>query len=449
MINSDKTQLLGAIDIGTTKIVSVIGKRNEDGRFEILGMGTCPSLGIKRGLVMNIEETISSIRTAINNMSETTNLITDKVVVGIAAQHVKSLKNNFKINISSEGGEIKEVDVLRLKRKMFDTPVSSGESILHVIPQTYILDGKDFVPQPVGWIAKELEGRFHLVVGKRSSMENIKNCVRRVDKQVEKLVLEPLASADAVLSDREKEMGVALVDIGGGTTDIAVYRDKVLQHTAVIPFGGNSVTGDIKEAFSILESQAEDLKIQYGSALQLKNQEGVMIEVPGLKGRESRKISLNDLDYVIQERMSEIVYAVKFQLEASGYAEKLGAGVVLTGGGAKLKNLTQLVKFITKQDVIVSSPREYITGPFQEDVNQPKFSTAVGLLIRYDKMLKEEQHEAEIPDVLESENSVNEQIEEEEKAENSGKSERKKIGFFDKIKETVKKTFEENDDDNF
>ncbi len=449
MINSDKTQLLGAIDIGTTKIVSIVGKRNEDGRFEILGMGTCPSLGINRGLVDNIEETVSSIRTAINNMKETTNLETDKVVVGIAGQHVKSLKNNLKTELSAaDSREVQEADVLYLKRRMFETSVSPGESILHVIPQTYVLDGKDFAPQPVGFMAKELEGRFHLVVGKSFSMDKIKNCVNRVDKKVERLILEPLASSDAVLSDREKEMGVALVDIGGGTTDIAVYKDKVLQHTAVIPLGGNSITGDIKEAFPILESQAEDLKIQYGSAIQLKNQEGVVIEVPGLKGRESRKISLNSLSFVIQERMTEIIKFVKFQIEASGYAEKLGAGIVLTGGGAKLKNLTQLVKLITKQDVIIGYPKEYITGPFEDEVNQPKFSTAVGLLMQYDKMLREEQYEAEIPDILESENPMNEAVEE-ENTETENKQEKKKKGIFNKLKETVKKTFEENDDDNF
>jgi len=443
MNHTENQKLLGAIDIGTTKIVSVIGRKNTEGRFEILGMGTCPSYGVKRGLVMNIEETVSSIRTAISKMSEGTNLNTENVVVGIAGQHVKSLKNTMKIPIRAKDGIIHEQDLLYLKNRMFDTQVGAGESILHVIPQQYRIDGKDSVENPVGWFAKELEGTYHLVVGKLNSMENLKNCVRRVDKSVEKLILEPLASADAVLSMREKEMGVALVDIGGGTTDVAVYQNKTLQHTAVIPFGGNVVTSDIKQAFHVLESQAEELKIQYGAAIQSKTQKDVTIQVPGIKGREAKDISLNDLVYVIQERMKEIVYTIKFQIEASGYADKLGAGIVLTGGGALLKNLSQLIKAITGYDVIVGYPREHIFGPFADEVNEPMFSTAIGLIIQYDQILAEQAHEADIPDVL----YEDEPEDESENEEDERPKEKPKRGkFFDKIKNKIAKSLEEDDD---
>jgi cell division protein FtsA len=439
MINSDNQKLYAAIDIGTTKIVSVIGRKNHEGRFEILGMGTCPSFGVKRGLVMNIEETVSSIRTALEKMAETTEINSDEVVVGIAGQHIKSLKNRLKAPVKSKDGTVQSQDVLSLKHKMAETQMSAGESILHVIPQSYRLDDKDCVEQPVGLFAREIEGVFHLVVGKISSMENIKNCVRRVGKDVKRLVLEPLASASAVLSDREKEMGVALVDIGGGTTDIAIYHGKALQHTAVIPFGGNIVTSDIKSAFSVLESQAEELKIQYGAAIQSKAQKNIMIEIPGLKGREPRTISLNDLVYVIQERMKEIVLAIKFQIEQSGYSGKLGAGIVLTGGGALLKNLTQLVNALTKMDVIIGYPREHITGPFADEVNQPMYSTAVGLIMQYDKILAEEAYEADIPLI---EDEPEDEPEDEKVPVNKGQS----GSLFKKLSTRLKRVLDEDDD---
>ncbi len=440
MSNSQNQKLLGAIDIGTTKIVSVIGRKNDDGRFEILGMGTCPSYGVKRGLVMNIEETVSSINTAVTQMAETTSASADEVVVGIAGQHVKSIKNKANTQIQGKDGIVHEQDVYKLKQSMLNTQVSAGESILHVIPQRYRLDDKD-VDQPVGWFAKELEGTYNLVVGKLSSMENLKNCVRRVGKDVKKLVLEPLASADAVLSDREKEMGVALVDIGGGTTDVAVYYNKILQHTAVIPFGGNTVTNDIKQAFSVLESQAEELKIQYGAAIQSKTQKDVMIQVPGLKGREARDISLNGLVYVIQERMKEIVYALKYQLKESGYQDKLGAGIVLTGGGALLKNLSQLINAITGHDVIIGYPREHITGPFADEVNQPKFSTAVGLIMQFDAILNEEKREANMPEYI-----PDEPEEEEPEEEEVVKVKKEGGGLFKNFAKKIRQSLEEDDD---
>lgn len=451
MCNSDQNQLLGAIDIGTTKIVSVIGRKNAEDRFEILGIGTCPSYGIKRGLVMNIEETVSSIENAVCKMAESTNLSTNNVVVGISGQHVKSIKNKLTFTITSKDGVVHENDVLRMKRKMYDSQVGAGEDILHVIPQSYKLDDKDCIAKPVGLFAKEMEGTFHLIVGKVSSMENIKNCVHRVGKEVSKLILEPLASADAVLSEREKEMGVALVDIGGGTTDIAIYSDKILQHTAVIPLGGNSITGDIKKAFSVLEAQAEDLKVQYGEAIQSKSQKDVQIQVPGIKGREAKTISFNDLVYVIQERMKEIIYAIKFQIEQSGCNDKLGAGIVLTGGGALLKNITQLVTAITAQDVIIGYPIEHITGPFSDEVNRPMYSTAVGLIMRYDAILNEEEIERDIPlDLPEIEEMEDEEVKEiiPDSVSNQKHNKSNKGSFFTRLTNKVKNALDDDDDFN-
>ncbi|MFO7880715.1 MAG: cell division protein FtsA [Bacteroidota bacterium] len=448
MDQQNNNQLLGAIDIGTTKIVALTGRKTDSGRFEILGMGTSPSYGVKRGLVMNIEETVNAITSAVEDMEKQAGTPVEEVLVGIAGQHVKSVKSSIKSSITSADGIVKEEDVLRMIQKMFHAQVGAGEKILHVIPQSYQLDGKDSITDPKGWVAKEMEAVFHLIVGKTNSMENIKNCVQRAGLNVNRLMLEPLASADAVLSKKEKEMGVAMVDIGGGTTDLAVFSNEVLQHTAVIPLGGNAVTSDIKQAFSVLQAQAEELKIQYGSALQSKTQKGVVIQVPGLKGREEKTISLNDLVFVIQERMKEIIYAIKFQIEQSGYADRLNVGIVITGGGALLKNLPQLITAVTGYDVILGYPKEHVTGKCAEQVNKPMFATSVGLLMRFDMLLndvKPEWDENIIDKVLPEQDSEESQEEDEDpKKKKSGKKGSK---IFHKIMNSINNALDEDDND--
>ncbi len=439
--------MLSVIDIGTTKIVALTGQKNEEGRFEIHGMGKRPSYGVRRGLVMNIEETVAAITEAVNELKACTGKEIDEVVIGIAGQHVKSMKNSIKSEIRSGDGVVSEDDVICMIQKMYKSQVGAGEQILHVIPQSFKLDGKNCITDPKGWFAKEMEAVFHVIVGKINSMENIKNCVNRAGFDVKRLMLEPLASADAVLSKREKEMGVAMVDIGGGTTDMAVFYNEVLQHTAVIPFGGNAVTADIKQGFSVLQSQAENLKIEYGTALQSKSQKDIMIQVPGLKGREERKILLNKLVYVIQERMKEIVYAIKFQIEESGYADKINAGIVLTGGGALLKNLPQLVTAITGYDVIIGFPREHITGEYAKAVNQPMFATSVGLMMKYDMLLNDIPPEWDENilqyDIKEPENDEDEDNDEKE----SKKSTKSSGSIFKKFTSKIKTMLDEEEDD--
>ncbi len=450
MNQQNSKPVLGAIDIGTTKIVALAGRENDAGRFEILGMGTCPSYGVKRGLVMNIEETVSAIKRAVEDMQTQAGVPLDEVMVGIAGQHVKSMKNSIKTQINSADGIVTETDVLRMIQKMYRTQLGAGEQILHVIPQSYQLDGKDSITDPKGWFAKEMEAVFQLIVGKINSMENIKNCVQRAGMDVKRLMLEPLASADAVLSKREKEMGVAMVDIGGGTTDLAVFQNEVLQHTAVIPLGGNAVTSDIKQAFSVLQAQAEELKIQYGAALQSKTQKGVVIQVPGLKGREEKNLSLNDLVFVIQERMKEIIYAIKFQIEQSGYADSLNAGIVITGGGALLKNLPQLITALTGYDVILGLPREHITGNYAEEVNKPMFATSVGLLMRFHMLLNNPKPEWD-KNILEQDIPEEKEEPEVQEKETSGKKARKKKkssgSFIERIGSKLKSALDEDDDD--
>lgn len=377
---SRKEQIISAIDIGTTKIVAIICRKNEKGKFDVLGMGQAPSSGVKRGVVVHIEDTVKAIELAKNAAEAQAAVKMQEVYVGIAGQHIKSMKNRNHKYI--EGEEITEADVLYLTEQMKKTPVDPGEQILHVIPQSYIVDQEEDVPRPVGMSGRMLEANFHLVIGKVASAKNIIKCIDRTGLEVKKLILEPLASSAAVLTDDEMEAGVALVDIGGGTTDVAVFHNNVVGHTAVIPFGGNVITNDIKEGCSILHRHAEALKTQFGSAMGDTAPEEKVVTIPGISGREAREISFKNLAYIIQARMEEILDAVMFELENSGYQEKLSAGLVITGGGALLKDLPQLVKFKTGYDVRLGYPNKFLVPEIEDRINQPMYATSIGLAIK-------------------------------------------------------------------
>jgi len=377
-----REQYVAAIDIGTTKIVSIVGKQNDNGKIEILGLSKAPSNGVKRGVVLNIEETVGAIGKTVEDVQQRSGIAFTDVFVGIAGQHIKSMKSRGYINRDSCDDEITKDDVFNLTQDMHKIPIEIGEEIIHVIPQNFIVDSETGIKNPIGMCGSRLEANFHIVIGQVASAKNIEKCVRKSGLSVKDLILEPLASSDAVLSEDEKEAGVVLVDIGGGTTDVAVYYDNIIRHTAVIPFGGNVVTKDIKEGCSILQRYAEQLKIQYGSALGDIAPEDKVVSVPGITGREPKEISFKSLAYIIQSRMEEIIDAVNFEIQASGYADKLSAGVVLTGGGAMLKHLPQLVKFKTAMDVRIGLPNEHLTGNSREEINQPMFATSVGLILR-------------------------------------------------------------------
>ena len=377
-----REQYVAAIDIGTTKIVSIVGKKNENDKIEILGLSKAPSNGVKRGVVLNIEETVNAIQKTVEDVQRRSGIAFTDVFVGIAGQHIKSMKSRGYINRDSSDDEIKKEDVFNLTQDMHKIPIDIGEEIIHVIPQNFIVDNETGVKNPIGMCGRRLEANFHIVIGQVASAKNIEKCIRKSGLNVKDLILEPLASSDAVLTDDEKEAGVVLVDIGGGTTDVAVYYDNIIRHTAVIPFGGNVVTRDIKEGCSILQRYAEQLKLQYGSALGDIAPEDKVVSVPGISGREPKEISFKSLAYIIQSRMEEIIDAVNFEIQTSGYADKLSAGVVLTGGGAMLKHLPQLVKFKTAMDVRIGLPNENLSGNSREEINQPMFATSVGLIMR-------------------------------------------------------------------
>lgn len=375
-------KIVAAVDIGTTKIVSLVGRMNEHGRLEILGISQTASKGVKRGVVLNIEETVNAIQTTAREAMEQSGIKFKEVFVGIAGQHIKSVKNRGYINRVSYEDEITREDLQILIDDMYKTPVDIGDEIIHVLPQSYIVDYETGVKNPVGMFGKRLEGNFHIVIGQTSSARNIGKCINRVGLDVKQLILEPLASSAAVLTEDEKEAGVALVDIGGGTTDVAVYYDDVIRHTAVIPFGGNVITRDIKEGCAILQRQAESLKIQFGSALGDLAQEDKVVTIPGISGRDPKEISFKSLAYIIQSRIEEIIDAVIYEVELSGFMDKLSAGIVLTGGGSMLRHLNQLVKFKTGMDVRIGFPGEKLAADIPEEINQPMFSTSVGLLLK-------------------------------------------------------------------
>lgn len=401
-----------AIDIGTTKIVAIAGKKHENGKLEILGVGKAPSHGVKRGVVLNIEETANAIQMAVSQVQRTADIEFSEVYVGIAGEHIKSIRNRGYKHLDANDPEITQADVDELLRDMQNIPIDAGEEIIHIIPQGYIVDNETGVKQPIGMSGRRLEANFHIVIGRTHSAKNLKKCIERIGLGVKKLILEPLASSEAVLTDDEKEAGVALVDIGGGTTDIAVYYDGIIRHTAVIPLGGNAVTYDIKEGCSILLRNAEKLKVQYGSALGEMAPGDKVVTIPGISGREPKEISFKSLAYIIQARMEEIIDYVAFEIENSGFMDRLGAGIALTGGGSLLRNLPQLIKYKTGLDVRVGFPNEHLLSRkgINQDVNLPMYSTGIGLILKGYQDAENIQKEQSLKQRSEEQNTEEEEI---------------------------------------
>jgi cell division protein FtsA len=378
MENSD---IIVGLDIGTTKIATIVGRRNEHGKIEILGCGKAESLGVSRGVVTNILNTVHSIEHSINGASAKSNVEIKNVHVGIAGQHIKSLQHRGMRTRNTLEDEITQQDIDSIVEDMYKLAMPPGEEIIHVIPQEYIVDNEQGIKNPIGMSGIRLEANCHIITGQVTAAKNILKCVNRARLEQAGLFLEPLASSEAVLTDEEKEAGVALVDIGGGTTDIAIFQDGVIRHTAVIPFGGNAVTEDIKMGCSIIRSQAEVLKIKFGSALASQNQDNEIVSIPGLRGREPKEISLKNLAHIIQARMEEIIEHVYYEIRNSGLEKKLIAGIVVTGGGAQLRHMVQLVEYITGMDCRVGYPNEHLAKGADE-LKSPMFATGVGLVIK-------------------------------------------------------------------
>jgi cell division protein FtsA len=424
-------EIVVGLDIGTTKIAAIVGSRNEYGKIEILGIGKSESLGVTRGVVANIDRTVQSIKNAVEEAEQKSGVNIRVVNVGIAGQHIKSIQHRGNIMRNSLEDEIKQGDVDVLVENMYKLVMQPGEEIIHVIPQEYIVDKEPGIKDPIGMSGICLEANFHIITGQVAAARNIHKCVSKTGLEVAELILEPLASSDAVLSEEEKEAGVALVDIGGGTTDIAIFQDGIIRHTAVIPFGGNVITEDIKEGCTIIRSQAEALKIKFGSALAKENKNEEIVSIPGLRGRDPKEISLKNLASIIEARMEEIIEHIYYEIKNSGYEKKLIAGIVLTGGGAQLKHVAQLTEFLTGMDTRIGYPNEHLAKNVSEEIASPMYATGVGLVIKgFDRLVK---------------------IENKDKAKEKGKDKNKvqthskktNGNFFDKIFSRTKDFFDD------
>ena len=414
----EPSEIVVGLDIGTTKIVAIVGRRNEFGKIEILGMGKSESFGVARGVVQNIDKTVEAIKTAVAEAEAKSGVDIKTVNVGIAGQHIKSVQHRGIKTRSSVEEEISQKDIDSLIEDMFRLVMQPGEQIIHVLPQEYIIDSEQGIKNPIGMSGIRLEANFHIITGQMAAARNIYKCVEKAGLEVSELTIEPLASADAVLSDEEKEAGVVLVDIGGGTTDVAIFQDGIIRHTAVIPFGGNVITEDIKEGCTIIKSQAELLKIKFGSALASENQENEIVSIPGLRGRPHKEISVRNLSAIIQARMEEIVEHVYYEIKNSGYEKKIIAGIVITGGGAQLKHVTQLVEYITGMDSRIGYPNEHLAKS-NEDITSPMFATSVGLIMKgLEKLDKQNRKSAPAA----STSTI------------KGHSKDKSSGFFDRLK---------------
>ena len=379
-----QTNISVGLDIGTTKIVALVGKKNEFNKVEILGIGKSKSLGVHRGVVNNITQTIQSIQQAVEEAKIDSKEDISDVVVGIAGQHIRSIQHSDYITRENPEEVIDEDDIQELIQQVYKLVMMPGEEIIHVLPQEFKVDGQGEIKEPIGMHGGRLEANFHVVVGQVSSIKNIGRCIKSANLNMANITLEPLASSEAVLSFEEKEAGVALIDIGGGTTDLAIFKDGIIRHTAVIPFGGNVITEDIKEGCSIIEKQAELLKTKFGSAWPGENRDTEIVSIPGLQGRDPKEISLKTLSKIINARVIEIIEQVFLEIKNYGHNEqkkKLIGGIVLTGGGSQLKHLKQLVEYITGMDTRVGYPSEHLAGDTQETVSSPLFATAVGLLM--------------------------------------------------------------------
>jgi cell division protein FtsA len=380
----EKENIAVGLDIGTTKIVAMIGRKNEYGKLEILGVGKSKSLGVARGVVNNITQTIQSIQQAVLEAENKSGYKIKDVVVGIAGQHIRSIQHSDYIIRNNAEEVIGGNDIQILIDQVNKLAMLPGEEIIHVLPQEFKIDGQSEIKEPIGMYGGRLESSFHVVVGQASSIRNVGRCIQSSGIELSGLTLEPLASADAVLSQEEKEAGVALIDIGGGTTDLAIFKDGIIRHTAVIPFGGNVITDDIKEGCSIIEKQAELLKVKFGSAWPGENKDNEIVSIPGLRGREPKEISLKNLSKIIHARVVEIIEQVFTEIKDYGHEDprkKLIAGIVLTGGGAQLKHIKQLVEYITGMDTRIGYPNEHLAGNSDEEISSPLYATAVGLVM--------------------------------------------------------------------
>ncbi len=428
--------LVVALDIGTTKVCALAGYKNEHDRLEIIGVGKVDSEGVMRGVVSNIEKTVRAISEAIAIAQRAAGSDFKVAHVGIAGQHIKSLQHRGMLTRDNLHTEICQADIEQLIKDMFKLVLPPGDKIIHVIPQEYTVDDEQGIVDPIGMSGVRLEANFHIITGQITATQNIVKCAQRAGLKVANLTLEPIASATAVLGDEEKEAGVALVDIGGGTTDLTIFKDGIIRHTAVIPFGGNVITKDIKEGCNVMQQQAEKLKVKFGSALADEVYDNRIITIPGLNGRPPKELSEKNLARIIQARMEEILDYVVWEIRRSGYENKLIGGVVLTGGGALMNHIDKLTEFHTGMSTRIGVPIEHLAHGYSEHLGSPVFATGIGLLLKG------------IQDVEEGKVSADEAPEEDVLEEMTGEVD-SSMKWYDKIFDKTKEWFQTEPDTEF
>src|ERR1700754_108468 len=443
-MNHEQPIIVG-LDIGTTKIAAIAGRKNDYGKLEILGFGRANSNGVKHGQVLNIDETIKAIQMALDNCyASNPNLEISEVYVGIAGHHIKSLQTRGDIVRQNTDEEITRREIDQLIADQYKTYIPAGDQIIDVIPQEFTVDNFQNIPNPIGYGGVKVGANFHIITGDKNAIRNIKRAVEKSYLKTKDLVLQPLASSAAVMGQEDLEAGVAIVDIGGGTTDLAVFYEGILKHTAVIPFAGENITNDIKTGLGVLKTQAEQMKVQFGSALSNEAKANAYITIPGLRGMPAKEISVKNLANIIQARMSEILDFVTYHLKQVGLDNRmLNGGVVLTGGGSQLKHLIQLTEYVTGLNARIGYPTEHLAAGHIEELARPTYSTCIGLILKgysdyehHRKQFENQFRKIEIPETLKKAAITEEVVATEEEVQREKVKSRKSVkDFWGKFKD--------------
>jgi cell division protein FtsA len=455
-MNSEQPIIVG-LDIGTTKIAVIAGRKNEYGKLEILGFGRANSNGVKHGQVLNIDETIKAIKMALQDCyASNPHLEVNEVYVGIAGHHIKSLQTRGDIVRQHTDDEISQKEIDQLVADQYKTYIPAGDQIIDVIPQEFTVDNFQNIIKPIGYGGVKLGANFHIITGDKNAIRNINRSVEKSGLHTKDLVLQPLASSSAVMGQEDLEAGVAIVDIGGGTTDLAVFYEGILKHTAVIPFAGENITNDIKTGLGVLKTQAEQMKTQFGSALANEAKANAYITIPGLRGMPAKEISVKNLANIIQARMSEIMDFVTYHLKQVGLDNRmLNGGIILTGGGSQLKHLIQLTEYVTGLPARIGFPNEHLAGGHIEELAKPTYSTCIGLILKgYDdyehnrKQFDSSYTKVAVPDGLKKTmNDEEEEVLVEEEMNEASMTKRKNLtGFWGKFKDGIIDLFKEEED---
>ena len=458
-MNNEQPIIVG-LDIGTTKIAVIAGRKNEFGKLEILGFGRANSNGVKHGQVLNIDETIKAIRQALDACySSNPDLVINEVYVGIAGHHIKSLQTRGDIVRQDTENEISQKEIDQLIADQYKTYIPAGDQIIDVIPQEFTVDNFQNIQDPIGYSGVKVGANFHIITGDKNAIRNIKRSVEKSNLITKDLVLQPLASAAAVMALEDMEAGVAIVDIGGGTTDLAIFYEGILKHTAVIPFAGENITNDIKTGLGVLKTQAEQMKVQFGSALANEAKSNAYITIPGLRGMPPKEISVKNLAHIIQARMSEILDFVTYHLKQVGLDNKmLNGGIILTGGGSQLKHLIQLTEYVTGLNARIGLPNEHLAPNHIDELAKPTYATCLGLILKgYDdfehnrKQFETTFRKVEVPEGLMTENLQEDEMEETSSGITVVRTAPRKgiSNFWGKFKNSLIDIFKEEEDSQF